>query len=322
MKKPWTMIVAKAGELEVLLYESIGQDWWTGEGTTAKQFADDLKAAGSISKIHLRVNSPGGSVFDGIAIYNTLLSHGATVTAAVDGLAASIASVIVMAASEISMGDNAMMMIHNPWSTVQGDANEMRKMAETMDKVKVSMVTAYRRHTKMSVDEVGALMDAETWLGASEAKEMGFAEIVTTPDQDEDEVAANFDLSIFRRVPQQIAAQFGRKVHAPGASTSRTKRVDGENLTSECFLWVGDPEKTETWALPWRFSSEEKTESHLRDALARFDQEEKIPAAEKPAVYARLVKLCKEHGITVADQDSDQARARNSLKVALLSRLA
>jgi hypothetical protein len=190
---------------------------------------------------------------------------------------------------------------------------------------------------------------------------------------DADDVAANFDLSKFNKVPLQIAARFRsarvqcrdsdyyrRKsrlramdlemmesaemdsrrrilaIHAAelspsgrigrakdpdpdlvrrrtmarrdrelgisriGASTSRTKRVDGENLTSECFLWVGDPERTETWALPWRFSSEEKTESHLRDALARFDQEEKIPASEKPAVYDRLLKLCKEHGITPA----------------------
>src|SRR2546423_7076685 len=100
----------------------IGEDFWTGEGTTAKAFAEDLKAAGKVSKIHLRGNSPGGSVFDGIAIYNTLLSHGAVVTAQVDGLAASIASVIVMAASEISMGDNAMMMIHNPFTAISGDS--------------------------------------------------------------------------------------------------------------------------------------------------------------------------------------------------------
>jgi ATP-dependent Clp protease, protease subunit len=205
--KPWVMN-AKAGELEILLYEMIGQDYWTGEGTTAKQFAEDLEAAGKISKIHLRVNSPGGSVFDGLAIYNTLLSHGAKVTAQVDGLAASIASVIIMAASEISMGDNAMLMIHNPWTSVQGDSNDMRKMAETMDKVKVSMVTAYRRHTKKTVDEVGAIMDEETWMTADEAVSEGFAESVTKPE--DADLAANFDLSRFHNVPPQIAAQFGR----------------------------------------------------------------------------------------------------------------
>jgi ATP-dependent protease ClpP protease subunit len=302
--KPWIMTAKAGGVLEILLYEMIGQDFWTGEGTTAKSFAEDLKAAGSVSKIHLRVNSPGGNVFDGIAIYNTLLSHGAKVTAQVDGLAASIASVIIMAASEISMGDNAMMMIHNPSTVIGGDSNDMRKMADTMDKVKTSMITAYRRHTKKSIDQIGALMDAETWMTAQETVDNGFAEKVITPEGNDADVAANFGqmLAIFRKVPQQIAARFG-------ASTSHTKRVDGENLTSNCFIYVGDEEKTDTWDLPWHFSTEEKTESHLRDALARFDQAD-IPASEKPAARAKLVRLCKEHGITVSDAKSGKALAK------------
>ena len=302
--KPWIITAKAGGELEILLYEVIGMDFWTGEGTTAKAFAEDLKAAGSVSKIHLRVNSPGGNVFDGLAIYNTLLSHGAKVTAQVDGLAASIASVIIMAASEISMGDNAMMMIHNPATMIAGDSNKMRKMAETMDKVKTSMITAYRRHSGQSVEQIAALMDAETWMTAQETVDNGFAESVVTPEGDEADVAANFGqvFASFRHVPQTIAARFG-------ASTSRTKRVDGENLTSECFIYVGDEEKTDTWHLPWKFSSEEKTVSHLRDALARFDQTE-IPESAKPAARTKLVRLCKEHGITVSDEKSGKALAR------------
>jgi ATP-dependent Clp protease, protease subunit len=207
--KFWTMTAKASGELEILLYEMIGQDFWTGEGTTAKSFAEDLKAAGSVSRIHLRMNSPGGNVFDGLAIYNTLLSHGAKVTAQVDGLAASIASVIIMAASEISMGDNAMMMIHNPSTLIAGDSNEMRKMADTMDKVKTSMITAYRRHTTKSTEQIGALMDAETWMTADETVDNGFAEKVITPKGDHADVAANFGqvLAKFRKVPQQIAAR-------------------------------------------------------------------------------------------------------------------
>src|SRR5437879_6820438 len=112
--QPWTITAKAKDEIEILLYEMIGQDFWTGEGTTAKLFAEDLRAAGPLKKIHLRVNSPGGNVFDGLAIFNTLLSNGAKVTAQVDGLAASIASVIIMAASEISMGENTLLMIHNP----------------------------------------------------------------------------------------------------------------------------------------------------------------------------------------------------------------
>jgi hypothetical protein len=81
----------------------------------------------------------------------------------------------------------------------------------------------------------------------------------------------------------------------------KTKRVDGEDLTSSAFLWVGDPDKTETWKLPWKFSTEEKTKSHLRNALARFNQTQGIPASEKPKVKAKLIRLCKEHGIHVGD---------------------
>lgn len=311
--KPWTITAKSSSEIEILLYEMIGQDFWTGEGTTAKSFAEDLKAAGDgIRKIHLRVNSPGGSVFDGLAIYNTLLGHGAKVTASVDGLAASIASVIVMAASEISMADNGMMMIHNPSTVVGGDSVAMRKMAETLDKVKTSMITAYRRHSKMSVEEIGALCDAETWMTAQETVDNGFAELVNTPEGDDasNDVAANFApiLAKFRKVPQQIAARFS-------GSTSHTKRVDGENLTSNAFIYVGDEEKTDTWHLPWHFAEEEKTKSHLRDALARFDQTE-IPASEKPAARAKLVRLCKEHGITVADKDKKAAKALARLAAA------
>ena len=224
--KPWSITAKAKDEIEILLYEMIGVDFWSGEGTTAKSFAEDLKAAGDgIRKIHLRVNSPGGSVFDGLAIYNTLLSHGAKVTAQVDGLAASIASVIVMAASEIDMADNGMMMIHNPSTVMGGDANDMRKMAETLDKVKTSMITAYRRHTSKSVEEVGALMDAETWMTAQETVDNGFAEDVTKPEGDEADVAANFApiLAKFHKVPQQIAARFGAAtLRTPSAWTART----------------------------------------------------------------------------------------------------
>ena len=209
--KPWTMTAKAGGELEVLIYEQIGTDFWTGDGITAKQFATDLKAAGAVAHIHLKVSSPGGSVFEGLAMYNALLSHGAKVTAQVDGLAASIASVIIMAASEISVAANGMVMIHNPSTVVGGDSNEMRKMAETMDKVKTSMVTAYKRHTTLSTDKINALMDDETWMTAEEAIEKGFAEKITTPEDDDADVVANFDLSKFRKVPQPIVAKFGSR---------------------------------------------------------------------------------------------------------------
>ena len=168
-------------------------------------------------------------MFDGLAIYNTLLGHGARVTATVDGLAASIASVIVMAASEISMGDNAMLMIHNPSTLITGDSNEMRKMADTMDKVKSSMITAYRRHSSLSVENIGALMDAETWMTATEAVDKyGFAEEVIEPSEDDDDLAAAVRTPIFarfRRVPPRIAQIAARYAPRDDDDDERRRRT-------------------------------------------------------------------------------------------------
>jgi ATP-dependent protease ClpP protease subunit len=239
MRSPWTFKAAGRDAIEILLYEMIGEDSWTGGGTTAKAFADELAAAGHVTSIHLKVNSPGGNVFDGIAIYNALLSHGATVTAEVVGLAASIASVIVMAASDIAMNQTALMMVHNPYSAVVGgDAGEMRKMAATLDKVKDSMITAYRRHTKKTKAEVAELMDAETWFSANEARDAGFVEEVTDPEESDDEpedLAAAFAAPIFAKFkhpPAQLAARLSRPraESQPPASDRERQRLQLELL--------------------------------------------------------------------------------------------
>lgn len=182
MRKPWSMKAAAGGALEISIMEQIGTDWFSGDGLTAKQFSDDLKAAGKVSRINLIVSSPGGSVFDGLAIANILIAHPARVSSHVIGLAASIASCIVMSSDpgQISMSEASVLMIHNPWSTVQGDSNEMRKMAETMDVVKDQMISLYKRHSSLSAKEISALLDEETWMDPQEAIENGFADRVVT----------------------------------------------------------------------------------------------------------------------------------------------
>ncbi len=209
-QRPWTISAKSSSALEIAIMDVIGEDFWSGGGITASQFAEDLKAAGAgIRSIHLKVSSPGGNVWDGLAIFNTLLNHGAKVTAEVVGLAASISSVIICAASTIEMNHGSALMIHNPAALLSGDANELRKVAETLDKVKASMVSAYRRHTFKSVAEIGAIMDQETWYTPAEAKAAGFVEKITEDDDDDaDDVAARFDLSHFHRVPVQIAARY------------------------------------------------------------------------------------------------------------------
>lgn len=189
----WYSIKAAGTSAEISIYDEIG-----GWGISAKEFADDLKALKGIKDITLRINSPGGSVFDGMAIFNLIKAHDAQITVMVDGLAASMASIIAMAGDLIVMPENSMMMIHNPWTMAWGDAAELRKNAELLDKIKSAMISAYVNKTGLSEDEIATYMDEETWLTGKEAVELGFADESTEPV----EMAAKFDLSKFVNTPQ------------------------------------------------------------------------------------------------------------------------
>ena len=188
---------------EIMLYDEIG---WLG--VTAAQFKQELDAI-TVPNITLRVNSPGGEIFDSLAIFNAIREHPATVTARVDGLAASMASVIALAADRVEMADNAFYMIHNPWSLVVGNAADMRKEADILDKVTGSLLSIYGEKTGLPEDELQALLGAETWFTAAEALEAGFVDAVDSGEAEEAgdvaAVAAAFDLSIFAHVPEPLA---------------------------------------------------------------------------------------------------------------------
>jgi ATP-dependent Clp endopeptidase proteolytic subunit ClpP len=172
-----------------------------GFGVSAKSFLNDMRAVKG-DTINLSINSPGGDVFAGVAIYNALRSSGKKVNVKVLGLAASAASLIAMAGDEIEMPENAMMMIHNPWSFAMGDADELRATADVLDKIGGSLVGTYAARTGKDEDEIKALLDAETWMTAQEAVDMGFATKVTPALQ----ARASFDLD---RLPEAA-----RKVYA------------------------------------------------------------------------------------------------------------
>src|SRR5574340_334392 len=123
----WFEIKNKAEKAEVWIYEMIGKDFWTGEGLTAKDFQKELSEI-KASQIDLHINSPGGDVFDGVTIHNLLKQHPAKVTTYIDGLAASIASVIALAGDKVIMAENALYMMHNPTGMGMGTAEEMRSM--------------------------------------------------------------------------------------------------------------------------------------------------------------------------------------------------
>src|SRR5690606_25679459 len=154
----------------------------------------------------LRVNSGGGDVIDGFAIYQLLSESSARVEADIDGLAASMASVIIMAADEIRIAPHAMVMIHNPWSIGLGDADDMRAMADLLDKGRDNIATASVGRTGIDRDEVIALMAAETWMNAQEALERGFVDSVKESKKPAAQALSRLDLSAFGRVPSGFQA--------------------------------------------------------------------------------------------------------------------
>lgn len=186
-------IKALFAENELYIYDSIGEG-----GVTAKAFIDALRTLNTAETIHVRINSPGGSVADALAIYNTLQEL-PDVVIHIDGLAASSASVLAMA-GRCLMAENAILMIHRPWSGVAGDADDMRKAGDVLDKVQPQLVSAYAKKTGLSAEKLNEMLAAETWMTAAEALELGFVDEVIEFMA----VAASADLSAFDQVPERI----------------------------------------------------------------------------------------------------------------------
>lgn len=165
-----------ADEAELVIYGVLAEETWFGDEVTPKMFSDELSALGNVSKIKVRLNSPGGDLFAGTTIHNMLRDHSANVTAYIDGLAASAASIVAMAADTVVMPPSAMMMIHNPATIAWGDARELRASADVLDKVRDSMIEAYQEKTGIDRSQIINMLNSETWMSAKEAVELGFAD--------------------------------------------------------------------------------------------------------------------------------------------------
>jgi ATP-dependent Clp protease protease subunit len=203
---------AQGDTAEILIYDEIGASFWGG-GVSPSQLAQDLKALGDIKTLNVRINSPGGDVFDGATIYNQLVQHPATINVYVDGLAASAASLVAMAGDKICMADNAMMMIHNAWACMCGDHNDLRTFADVLQKISETMCATYAKRSGMKASEVQKLMDKETWFNAQECVDDGFADEIVQPDEANAKTKAVFDLSHYKNVPKGMVQQ-------PAASSS------------------------------------------------------------------------------------------------------
>ena len=194
---------------ELILYGSIGSDeYW--DDISDKAFKQDIENLGDVENITLYINSPGGSVFSAVAIANTLKNHKAKVTANIDGLAASAATIITSACDTVRMPKNALFMIHNPITFAYGNNQEMQKTVKMLDKVKNSIIETYLNKTKTDKETLSELMDNETWMNAEEAKEYGFIDEILDENV-EKEVIENkliinnmaFDISKFKNFKEK-----------------------------------------------------------------------------------------------------------------------
>lgn len=185
MKRKFWNWVRNEGEPAVLVLNGeISDETWFGDEVTPKLFKADLdKCQGDIS---VWINSPGGDVFAAAQIYNMLMDYPHNVTVKIDALAASAASVIAMAGTEVQMSPVAMMMIHNPMTVAIGDSAEMQRAIAMLDEVKESIMNAYEIKTGLSRTKISHLMDAESWFNAKKAVELGFADKILFSDDAEE----------------------------------------------------------------------------------------------------------------------------------------
>lgn len=161
----------------ISLFDVIGEDGWSGGGVTANRISAALRSIGN-KDITVRINSPGGDMFEGIAIYNLLRAHPAKVTVEVLGWAASAASIIAMAGDDIRMGLGSFMMVHNAWGVVIGNRHDMREAAILFDQFDAALADIYQARTGMKRADIEQLMDAETFMTAAQAVEYGFTDVV------------------------------------------------------------------------------------------------------------------------------------------------
>lgn len=247
---------------EILLYNDIG-----GFGSSAAEFIDQVKSAGP-NRIDLRINSAGGSVFDGYAIFNALKRHVPGVNVYIDGLAASIASYIAMAGTRVSMAKNAMLMIHRPSGGMMGGtSDEMRRQADVLDEIQSSISDAYAARTGIPAEEISKMLDEETWLDANQALAFGFIDEITPELAMAAQLSAE-QIKNYKHIPENLRN-----------AVWTTSYIN--NLADSAFLYIEDggskdgEGKTKPRSLrhfPYRDAAGKIDLPHLRNALARIPQ--------------------------------------------------
>lgn len=219
-------VALEAGDNVITMFDVIGEDWWTGGGVTAKKVAAQLRAIGD-RPVEVQINSPGGDMFEGIAIYNVLREHSQTITVKVMGMAASAASVIAMAGDTIEIGAASFIMIHNCWVVAIGNRHDMAETAEWLAPFDAAMVDVYAARSSADAKQVAKWMDAETYMSGSIAVERGFADALLPADQVRDDPearAADHEVNDVRALEMTLLASG----HSRSEARARINRIKGK----------------------------------------------------------------------------------------------
>jgi ATP-dependent Clp protease protease subunit len=243
---------AAEDERAISVFDVIGQDFWTGEGVTAKRVAGALRAMGK-GPVTVNVNSPGGDMFEGLAIYNLLREHDGEVTVKVLGLAASAASVVAMAGDNVQVARAGFFMVHNAWVLAVGNRHDLRMMAETLEPFDRAMADIYATRTGLERKQIEKKLDAETWIGGADAVDQGFADEFLPSDQVE-KGEAKASASAVRRIESALRAS--------GMPKSEALRLISEFKTS-----AGDPAGSGEGD-PTGHALSDSAVSHMRDLAA------------------------------------------------------
>ncbi|WP_286876822.1 MULTISPECIES: head maturation protease, ClpP-related [Pantoea] len=172
---------AQSGENTITIFDVIGEDWW-GDGVSATRIAAALRSLGG-DDVTVHINSPGGDMFEGLAIYNLLREYQGKVTVKVLGLAASAASIIAMAGDEVQIGRGAFLMIHNAWIVAAGNRNDFREYADYLEPFDKAMADIYAARSGMPVEAIQSLMDKESFIGGGDSVAKGLADALLSSDE-------------------------------------------------------------------------------------------------------------------------------------------
>jgi len=232
------------GDNVITMFETIGEDWWTGGGVTAKKVASQLRAIAG--PVEVQINSPGGDMFEGIAVYNVLREHPYDVTVKVMGMAASAASIIAMAGDTVEIGAASFLMIHNCWVLAMGNRHDMRETAEFLEPFDGAMVDVYAARSGQKAEDIAKWMDAETFMSGSQAIERGFADALLAADKittDEKAQASDRQVNELRAMELQLVSAGLTRTQARDR-INKIKGTPGAALDADTTPGAGDHELT------------------------------------------------------------------------------